>query len=362
MNTNPKLIAELEINKKIAYYHSKEFENKMIEMMIPDAVQYVHKICHCWIEIKQSRLILDDIRKQILEMRQTKKTYYASTCYKVGTLSIDSRAYAQQNIQLYCHYIAETNDCIMQILNIVFNLGKGPWDHLSAQKLIANHNLQNLSIVKDNCENFHKIIETYKELDNYDKHNLILWGVEQFSPEYFTDTNYYFKINNQTYSSNDLVNEQKEYDIKHTTLKLLDSIFDSVSSTYNPMRYYVDAFYDLPKSATIIEHRPNYSPKNLRNFQVEFSTKPLDDLTIVDSISHEYNQIIDLQNEIYLADLRRIKLSNQTEDIDYRNFIPNKIDVYKNNAYIGYYECCNKNDINANYFHFKHYMFKSINK
>ena len=362
MNTKQKNMSDSEINNKFAYYSSKEFEHKMIDMMIPDVTQYVQKICHCWIKTKQSRLILDDIRKQILEIRQSKKIYYASTCYKVGTLSIDSRAYAQQNIQLYCHYIAETNDCIMQILNIAFNLGKGPWDQLSAKELIAHHNLQNLSIVKNHCENFHKTIETYKELDNYDKHNLILWGIEQFSPECFTDINYYFRINNQIYCSNDLVNEQKEYDIKCATLKLLDTIFDSVSLAYHPTRYYVDAFYDLPKVATIIDHQPNYSPNKLRNFQINFSTKPLENLTVIDSTTHEYDLSIDLQNEIYLADLRRIKLANQTDDIDYRNFTPNKIDIYKNNAYIGYYECCNKNDINANYFHFKHYMFKEVNE
>lgn len=355
-------MSELEFNKKISYYNSNEFENKMIEMMIPDVVQYVRKICHCWIWIKQSRLILDDICKQIVEMRQSKKTYYSSTGYKVGTLSIDSRAYAQQNIQLYCHYIAETNDCIMQILNIAFNLGKGPWDYLVAQELIAHHNLRNLSIVKKNCDKFYKTIKTYKDLDNYDKHNLILWGTEQFSPKCFTDVNYHFKINNQTYCSNDLVNEQKEYEIKYATLKLLDSIFDSIALDYNPTRYYVDSLYKLPATATTIEHQPNYSPKNLRNFQIEFSNKPSDGLTIVDSITHEYDQVIDSQNEIYLADLRCIKLDNQTEDIDYGNFTVNKIDVYRNNSYIGYYECSNKKDIDANYFHFKHYVFNPINK
>lgn len=83
---------------------------------------------------------------------------------------------------------------------------------------------------------------------------------------------------------------------------------------------------------------------------------------IVDSITHEYDQVIDSQNEIYLADLRSIKLANQAEYIDYHNFTPNKIDVHQNNSYIGYYECSNEKDIDANYFHFKHYMFNPINK
>ena len=184
------IISELKLNKRIAYYEQVDFLNEAINWRIPDVDAYIKKIFNCLNWAEQSRIVIEDVCKQISECRKIKKGIVNSIGYKIGTLHVDGRAYVQQNVHMYCQYISEINDCLYQILNIVYNMNYQQWDFLNNKKILGI--LKCYPQITKLCDKFHSTINLYKEFDNFAKHNLVLWGKEKFSPEYFLNIEYHF--------------------------------------------------------------------------------------------------------------------------------------------------------------------------
>ena len=139
-------IDELELNKRISFYEHSDFSTETIELLIPDVVSYVRKVFNCLSGATQSREIIDDICHQIVDTRTARDQLTQTIGYSVGSLHLDGRAYAQQNIHQYCRYISETNDCLCQILNIVFGIGLRQWDHFDIDKIKNHCTLKNIPI------------------------------------------------------------------------------------------------------------------------------------------------------------------------------------------------------------------------
>ena len=87
---------DLEIEKRISFYEHTDFQNEVTALLIPDTVQYVHKIFHCMRWATQYRKIVEDVCNQISDCRLTSNQLCQSIEYKVGTLGVDGRAYAQK--------------------------------------------------------------------------------------------------------------------------------------------------------------------------------------------------------------------------------------------------------------------------
>ena len=223
--TDYSIINELELNKRISFYEHADFSTEAIELLIPDVVPYVRKIFHCLRWASQNREIVDDICRQIVDIRVSRNIPIQSAGYSVGTLHIDGRAYAQQNIHQYCRYIAETNDCLSQIINIVFGIGFRQWQRFEMDQLRKHANINQHSHILALWDHYHDLIKLHKFFDNFDKHNLILWGYEQFTPQTIHSVEYYFDKDEQRIKMPDWVNASLERKITVAAVELLDNIF-----------------------------------------------------------------------------------------------------------------------------------------
>ena len=87
-------ISEIELNKRNSYYEQVDFSNETIELLVPDTVSYVRKIFNCLRWATQNREIIEDVCKQIVETRISRKQSVQSVGYKVGNTILDGRAFA----------------------------------------------------------------------------------------------------------------------------------------------------------------------------------------------------------------------------------------------------------------------------
>ena len=349
-------IDELELNKRISFYEHSEFLTECIELLIPDVVPYVRKIFNCLRWATQNRQIIENITDQIVNYRITKNQLIQSVAYSVGTLHLDGRAYAQQSIHQYCRYISETNDCLCQILNIVFGVGFRQWERFEMDDIRKHPNIKSHSNIPALWKKYRDLIRIHKNFDNFDKHNLILWGYEKLTPQCIKNVEYYFDRDGQQTKMTDWINSSLEQKIKIAIVELLDNIFVSASPKYNPNRRYVHVLFDvlLPNGQI-----PNYTSRFLAKdyiIPVKLTTHAEGNITIVDSISHVCDRapvpspiyLARLDQEIIKGDIIQSNLGN----LDFQSF-----EVFSKGKLLGKYECKSAKDWNTKYFHFVKYTF-----
>ena len=348
-------ISEIELFSRISYYDSNDFSAQTIEWLVPDVDAYVKKIFNCLRWAEQSRKIIEDICNQISECRKDKQRVINSVEYKIGNLYVDGRAYVQQNVHMYCQYISEINDCLSQILKIVYDNGFRLWDDINSSKIIKklkhNNNIIRL------CEKFRETIVLYKNFDNYGKHNLVLWGTEKLLPKYFLDIEYHFDSFGEQHKMSDFINELQEKKIKRCVVELLDNIFADANSNKYPQRKYVTVSYDFKLTPNT---RVIYDKKILSQdmfLPICYKTKIKDGLTYTESINY-CCESLSVEPVLYLALLNQELDNSNRKMIDTIKF--NEFDVYSNNIKIGKYVCKDSTDKTVRYFHFKKFEFEKM--
>jgi len=353
-------IDEIELNKHISFYEHSEFSTETIELLIPDVVPYVRKIFNCLRWATQNRQIIEDVCHQIVDYRIAQNKLIQSVAYSVGALHLDGRAYAQQNIHQYCRYIAETNDCLCQILNIVFGVGYRQWNRFEMDDLRKHSNIKGLTNILTLWEKYCDLIRIHKNFDNFDKHNLILWGYEKLTPQYIKNVEYYFDRDGHQIKMTEWINAALEQKIKIAIVELLDNIFVLASPKYNPNRRFAHVLFDvlLPNGQI-----PNYTSRFLAKdyiIPVRVATHAEGNITIVDSISHVCDRS-PVPSPIYLArlDQETIKDDIIQSNLGILNF--KSFEVFSNGKLLGKYECKSAKDRNTTYFHFVKYTFVPSN-
>ena len=349
-------ISELELNKRISYYEHIDFSNETIELLVPDTVSYVRKIFNCLRWATQNREIIDDICKQIVETRMSRKQLVQTIGYKVGNSILDGRAFAQQNIHQYCRYIAEINDCLCQILNIVFGTGYRQWERFEATQILSHDNVKEHSIICKLCNQFYSLIKLHKRFDNFDKHNLILWGHEKLTPECINSVEYYFNMDGHQYKMSEFINELHERHIKISIIELLDNIFLLANSSNQPTRKYAHLLFDILASQNGL---PIYTERYLARehlIQLKINTYSDNNTLKVKSVSYHHDNS-PITPIIHLARLDQEVIDDDTLQINNSTLDVNSFNVFQNGSLIGRYKCLDKGDKITEYFHFKEYHF-----
>ena len=352
-------ITELELNKRISYYEHTDFSTDTIELLVPDTVSYVRKIFNCLRWATQNREIIEDVCKQIVETRTSRKQLTQSIGYKVGSSILDGRAFAQQNIHQYCRYIAEINDCLCQIVNIVFDTGFRQWDRFDASQILSHTNVKKHSIICKLCRQFYSLIELHKRFDNFDKHNLILWGHEKLTPECLSNVEYYFNMDGQQYKMSEFINELHEHHIKVSIIELLDNIFALANPRNQPTRKYAHMLFDILVSQNGL---PIYTERYVARgnlMQLKINTYSDSSALKVKSVSY-YHDESPVSPKIYLARLDQEMIDGDILQINRATLDVNSFEVFQNGKLIGKYKCQNKEDKITEYFHFKEFVFVPV--
>lgn len=359
MNTvfsNYRSIDELELNKRISFYEHSEFSAEAIDLLIPDVISYVQKIFNCLRWATQNREIIEDICHQIVDTRNARNQLIQSIVYNIGSLQLDGRAYAQQNIHQYCRYISETNDCLCQILNIVFGIGKRQWDRFEMDQIKKHSNIRKHPNIVTLWDQYYNLIKTHKKFDNFDKHNLILWGYEKLMPQSINSVEYYFDKDDQQVKMSDWINADLERKIKIAVVELLDNIFQLASPHYNPSRKYVHMLFDvLLQDGQLPTYSSRFLAKN-NIMQVRITTRSNDECTVIDTISYTHNDV-DIPSELYLARLDQEIIGNDIIQSNLGKFNVSTFDVFISGKLVGKYRCNSAKDRNTKYFHFIKYSF-----
>lgn len=345
-------LSDLELEKRISFYEHNGFLNEAVELLIPDTVQYVHKIFQCMRWAMQYRRIVEDVCNQIADCRINANQIRQSIGYKVGSIEVDGRAYAQKNIRHWCQCIAETNDCLFQIINITFYLGYRPWDHFKTNVVLNTLNNKGLQSITNLWKQYGVLIKRFKEFDNYDKHNLSLWGYEKFIPAAIANVEYYFKITNVEYAVSDFLSEAFERRIKISLIELLDNIFALATVKNNPDRRYIQHFYDPPDTLDIRSYITSCPiSQNIVPVIIRTKRTKAGNLIAVSTIMYMDTE---LPTMLLLADLNQ----EHSEGLDHQvlsQMREHSIQVMHNGTVVGKYRCTGRDDKNAAYFHFKEY-------
>lgn len=353
-------ITDDELQKRVAFYEHIEFSNETIDLLIPDVTEYVHKIFHCLRLAKQNRSIVADICSQIVDSRTSSNTLVQSLRYHVGKITLDGRAFAHQNIHQYCHYIAEINDCFCQIINIAFDLGHRQWDHLDSEWVLDHSKMKKHPQIKKLHRKLLNIIRLHKQFDNFDKHNLILWGHEKITSASMKSVEYYFTMDGKTHQASKLIGEAQERKIKIAIIELLDNIFALCSTkTYRNRRYAHVLFEELLTSGNLPVYTDRYLAKQYI-MPIVISTKTKKSRKIIASIAYT-QQSSPVTKKLYLCRLDQEIIDGDILQIGLFKLEFNSFDVIKNGVCIGQYVCKNQKDQKAEYFHFKEYEFVPAN-
>ncbi len=349
-------ISEQEKNKRIAFYEGIEFGIETICLKIPDVDQYVHKIFHCLRWATQSREIVEDICKQIAETRISQNRLIQTVGYRVGSMTVDGRAYAQKNIHQWCQYVSETRGSICQILNIVFALGFRQWEAFTIGDILERLSKKTkgkASKVSELFQTYCELVGTIAKFDNFDKHNLVLWGHENLSMDSIRKVEYYLTLDGKEYAASDVVSSANERKITIALIELLDTIFSFAKASNNPKRYYAKVLIDDFNINGETEP-PHMVTEGI--FTIVQKTKKKGDKRIVESIQMQCPKP---PRVVFLARLDQdwIEDAQQVEQVYLRTLRFKKIPVYDNGKYIGEYRCKGRIDNDAAYFHFKKFEF-----
>lgn len=348
-------IPEAELNKRIAFYEGLEFLDEAIWLMIPDVVGYVVKIFDCLRWAEQSRKIIEDISEKIVEARVIQSKIVTSVSYNVGSLKFNGRTYLQQNIHHYCQYIAEINDCMMQILNIVYNVGFRQWDSIQAECILKSSELNTHTNVVQQLKKFHNIIAPHKEINNYVKHNLVLWGHEKLTPYCIENIEFYFNMYSKEYKVSEIISATNEHQIKSLVVELLDNVFHRVSIDTYEARKYVSLNFDYFDDKC----QPTDENKTIpldKFITLRVETKLEGRYYKTKSITFHCNDA-SACIELYLARLEQSLLEDGVIQTSLDILDVNEFDVYQNGELIGKYRCKERKDRDAKFFHFKKYNF-----
>lgn len=344
---------------KEAFYNSDGFQQEMIKQMIPDVLQFIRNVFQNFRIAEESRRIYYDICEHMLELRHNHKQYYDSFSYKVGNLNLDGRAYAQRNIREWCAAMHRTLDSILQIINIVYNIGNDV-DSVS-YSIVKKAKDDKLKELIDERKD---ILNNVFLLDNYSKHILNIWGKELFSPSVLLSVDYYIDTKNDRVNVTDLINENSENCLRSAIIEILDYLIEKAKRQNYDNRKYVDLDYDpeipsqynteLSESLEISESdilKPTYTIIKqddgtilVKDVMLEISSKP--------------------QKELYLMGLYRYTAPIGTTFIKVSSFASKSISVFNGGTKIGTYELQDhkqkskyKNTLQT--IHFSKYKFKA---
>lgn len=341
-----------ELSKKQEYYSGAEFVNELATLMIPDVHQYVLNIIFCFHQAHESKLIYCNIIEQLHTLRKENRTFYNSFTYKVGTLFVDGRAYANRNFRDWCANMHKISDSILQIINIVYNL-ENDIDKVKYSSTIKKSGDANL---KELWNKYTNLLNVEFNIDNTSKHRLTVATGEKLSPLAIEKIDYYIKIIDKYVYVEDLLSDKKEDNIYAVIFELLDYIVSVARSrTYNN-RFYVELDLDLEvpfvnsvelvndintnRTNTVVIKTVNEKQKNgtyfFKSASIETNDKPIDML--------------------YLASIYKLRLPIGIDMNKIAGFDVEKIDVIKNGRIVGYYKLVLNKDIGV---HFSKYQYVS---
>ena len=349
-------ISKIELEKRISYYEHIEFHNDATTLFIPDVVPYVAKIYDCIRWATQYRQVVEDICHQIESQRKATGTLYQSIGYRIGSLTVDGRAYAQKNIRHWCQSIVTTNDCLRQILNITFGLGFRPWENFSSYDVLEGLQKKKIQNVHKLYKKYGSLIRRYQEFDNFDKHNLSLRGYEKMDIDSFEHVKYYLKTTDIEYAVTDFLTDAFEHKVRIALTELLDNIFSFASTNNNPSRYYVQYFYDPEDGFNFSQYISN-CPISHHILPVVVKTKTQADGRVVVNSTIMYPSSR-LPKTIYLAGIHQ----EHAEGLDHQYLSQlsiNLIDIEYADGTKAKYQCKNSIDQAAAYFHFKQFAVPS---
>ena len=349
-------IPNIELEKRISYYEHIEFHNDATKLFIPDVVPYVTKIFDCLRWATQYRQIVEDICHQIESQRKATGTLRQSVGYHIGSLTVDGRAYAQKNIRHWCQSIVTTNDCLRQILNITFGLGFRPWENFNSYDVLKKLRNRKIKNIHKLYKKYGSLIHHYQEFDNFDKHNLSLRGYEKLDMDSFEHVEYYLKTTDIEYAVTDFLTNDFEQKVKIALTELLDNIFALASTKNNPLRYYVQYFYDPDNGFDFNQYICN-CPISHHILPVVVKTKTQADGHVVAKSIIMY-PTSRLPKTLYLAGIHQ----EHAEGLHHQylsQLNANTIDIEYPDGANSKYQCGNTIDQTATYFHFKQFTISS---
>ena len=341
-----------ELYRKQAYYGGTDFANELATLMIPDVWQYVMNIISCFRQAHESKLIYCDITDQLLKLRKENKTFYGSFLYKVGSLSVDGRAYANRNIRDWCANMHKIADSILQIINIVYDLKNSSDKVKYGSTIKESHDLQ----LKALWDKYTALLSVEFTIDNISKHRLSVGTSEKFSPLAFERIDYFIKNNEEYVHVTDLISDEKEDNIYEAVFKILDYIVAVAKSRSYDSRFYVEMTMDpevpFVNSAEVVDD----IDKSMINTVVvnTINEEQQNGTYIIKKVTMEVDD--DPMDTLYLATIYRFPLPIGKNMNKIAGFCVDKIDVKKNGVTIGYYKLDSTENIGV---HFSKYMFVS---
>lgn len=328
---------QTDVFSKEAFYHCDEFHQEMIRLMVPDILQFIRNIFYNFRLAEESRIIYEDITKQLADLRQSNKMLYSSFMYKVGNIFVDGRAYAQRNIREWCISIHKIVDSVFQIINIVYGLEKSFFE---VNKKVVN--LSRDSILCDIMKKAEILIRKITKMDDYTKHILNVWGKEKLSPSYISEVDYFVDtIDGEMYVS-ELLNQDYEKEIKTQVIELLDYLIDKARSASYSNRKYVDLDFDpeIPNRNNVeLSEVGELDSSNI--VKLEYKCDKLDDGTFL--VNEVKMDVMDKPNEeLYLMGTYNFITPAGISLRKVAPFTSEEISVYKEKVKIGTYQLQDK--------------------
>lgn len=335
--------------KKQAYYSGVDFANELATLMIPDVHQYVSNIFFCFMQAHESKLIYCDITNQLLKLRKDNGTYYNSFDYKVGTLSVDGRAYANRNFRDWCANMHKISDSFLQIINVVYEL-QNDVDKVKFGNTVKK--CEDLKL-KTLWDKYIDLLSVEIKIDNVSKHRLNVGAREKFSPLAFEQIDYFIKYDERDVHISNLLSDENENKIYGIIFELLDYIFSVARLHKYNNRFYVEMAFD-PEVPFVngIELVEDIDTSLLNTIIVNSTNEKQQDGTyICREVSMDINE--EPINLLYLAMLYRFPLRNGTYMNKITGFCTENIEVKKNGSIIGYYKMFPKKDVGVHFFKYQ---------
>ena len=197
------------------------------------------------------------------------------------------------------------------------------------------------------CREYFELIKNTKYLNNQSKHVINKWGVEKLTPECMKTINYHVNLFGEEIFITDFMNEENEKSIESKIIEILDYTMTLAPIDKNPNRLYVKHCFNYPHDVNIIESELEIKIEDKYICTVEFIIKQN---TLNEYVFEEVKMSIneDPKPFLYLSEI------NKTEPLIIKTCNYNKIDVYKDNTYIGNYIYKGKK---LDYSHFKKYEY-----
>ena len=322
--------------------------------MVPDLRQYILNISYCLIQAHESKLIYNDITNQLINLRKRNRTLYSSFTYRVGSLNVDGRAYANRNLRDWCGNMHKICDSFLQMINIAYGLENdiNKVKYGNTIKKVTDSRLIAL------WEELTNLLDIEIDIDNFSKHRLNVGISEKLTPVAFERMNYFIKHkDDDIIFVSDLIDDDKEETIYHCVVELLDCIINEAKKRDYPHRAYVIIDFDPEKPFSNCEGLVDgiiISMVSTIDVCYE-SEQQLDGTYTCKNVS--MSVIADPVDTLFLATLYELPLGNGTTLVKIANFDVGRIEVLQNNTRIGYYQSERINDSGV---HFCKYRFSKV--